>query len=170
MVEREGEPPPLDPRPRLPVGIHGVQRARRWDAVVTAEAPELEASAVDFVVLPDRTLLVDDEFADGVLDPLAAAVEEELQPPYRAEAVQKQDGVWAVAATRIEVVALDPALDGEELEYSVQGDERALVLDGRPSFGSVPELEELAGGRFDSFVVRGTRLDGELWEVRLEPL
>ena len=169
-MEREGEPPPLDPRPRLPVGIHGVHRARRWDAVVTAEAPELEATAVDFVVLPDGTLLVDDELPDGVLDPLAAAVEEELEPPYRAEAVQKEDGVWAVAATRIEVVALDRTLQGEELEYSVQGEERTFVLDGRPEFGAVAELDALAGDRFDSFVVRGTRLDDELWEVRVEAL
>ena len=169
-MEREGEPPPLDPRPRLPVGIHGVHRARRWDAVVTAEAPELDAAGVDFVVLPDGTLLVDGDFPDGALDPLAAAVEEELEPPYRAEAVQKEDAVWAVAATKIDVVALDPALEGEELEYSVHGEERTLVLDGRPAFGPVAELDAVAGKRFDSFVVRGVRLDEELWEVRVEPL
>ena len=52
----------------------------------------------------------------------------------------------------------------------MHGEERTLVLDGRPGFVPVAELDAVAGKRFDSFVVRGVRLDEELWEVRVEPL
>ena len=31
-------------------------------------------------------------------------------------------------------------------------------------------LEEAAGGRFDAYVLRATRLDGRLWEIGLDPL
>ena len=40
-----------------------------------------------------------------------------------------------------------------------------LVIDGNRSFGTLPELEALAEG--DS-VVRAARLDGSLWEVRID--
>src|SRR5205807_2274625 len=35
------EPPSWDGEARGDAGIHGVPRARRWDAVATAEAPDL---------------------------------------------------------------------------------------------------------------------------------
>ena len=48
--------------------------------------------------------------------------------------------------------------------------ERALEIDGRPTADSIPALEEAAGGRFDAYVVRATRLDQRLWEVGIDPL
>ena len=45
--------------------------------------------------------------------------------------------------------------------------ERTLVVDGMPSFGTLRELEALAEG---DAVVRASRLDGDLWEVRVDPL
>ena len=72
------ERPPHDPTPRWgEVGIHGVARPREWDAVVTAEAPQLGVGELEFVVLPDGTLVVDDalDVEPGSLDPLAAALE-----------------------------------------------------------------------------------------------
>jgi hypothetical protein len=65
-------------------GIHGVARVREWDLVATVAAPDIEGDAVDFVALPDGSLLVEEEQGDATLDPLAAAVEQKLQPPYRA--------------------------------------------------------------------------------------
>src|SRR5436190_23780049 len=49
-------------------------RARQWDAVVTTEAPEVAGNQVDFVALPDGSLLVEQEEGDAALDPLAQAV------------------------------------------------------------------------------------------------
>lgn len=161
---------PHDALPRWgEVGIHGVHRPRRWDAVVSAEAAGLTGDTLSFTALPDGTLLADEDVPDGALAPLADAVETELEPPYRAEAV-RHDGVWAVAAKRIEVVAVDEDVDGDEIELSLRGGERMLLVDGRPAFGSVRALERLAGERFDDYVVRATRLDENLWEVAIAPL
>jgi hypothetical protein len=163
-----GQPPdPFGrPSPLGETGIHGVPRARQWDAVGTAEAPELRGDVVHFVALPDGTLVVDEDVPDGALGPLADAIEAIVAPPYRAEAVRREEPVWAVAARRIEVVEL-PGLDGEELEVAVRGEERSLVVDGRRTFGLVPALERLAQG---DAVVRGQRIDGDLWEIKVDPL
>src|SRR5215210_2277430 len=169
LTTREYEP--HDTRPRWgEVGIHGVHRQRRWDVVATAEAPELPGSRLQFVVLPDGSLLVDDELPDAELAPLADAVEDELEPPYRAEAARQSDDVWAVAARRIEVVDLEQDVDGDELELAYSGAQRSLHIDGRPAFGSVATLERLAAARFEEYVVRGARLDGDLWEISIAPL
>jgi hypothetical protein len=147
-------------------GVHGVPRARRWDAVATAEAPALPGDAVHFVAVADGTLVVDEEVPDGALGPLADAVEESLAPPYRAEGVRRDAVVWAVAARRIEVVDL-PGLDGDEVEVTVRGFDRSVRVDGERVFGLVPALERLLDG---DAVVRGTRIDGGLWEIRVDRL
>jgi len=130
----------------------------------------LPGDAVSFVALPDGVLLVDDELPEGALAPLAEAVEATLRPPYRAEAVRRSEQVWAVAARSIEVVSLadDPA--GDEIELTWDGLERGYRVDGSPSFGSQHELERLAGSRHETYVVRGVRLDGPLWEISVAPL
>ncbi|MBD0329604.1 MAG: hypothetical protein ICV64_05825 [Thermoleophilia bacterium] len=162
---------PLDTRPRWgEVGIHGVHRQREWDAVATADAPGLPGARLEFVSLPDGTLLVDEDIPDDALAPLADAVEEETAPPYRAEAVRQHEDVWAVAARRIEVVRVEDEVDGDRLELAVAEGERTFLVDGRPAFGSVPALERLAAERFEDYVVRGERLEDELWEVAVTPL
>jgi hypothetical protein len=165
-LAREGgltEPEPVDTTPRWgEAGIHGVARPRRWDAVVAAQT-ELEGERAAFVALPDATLVVEDGPDD--VQPLADAVETELQPPYRAEAVRRGEGIWAVAARRIQVVQLDH--DGEELQLTVQDGERTLLVDGEPGFGSIRELEALADG---DAAIRATRIDGEDWEVQVDRL
>ena len=57
-------------------GIHGVPREREYDAVVTAEAPDVEGSSARFVVLSDASLLI--EQGDGDLSPLADSIEHVL--------------------------------------------------------------------------------------------
>lgn len=161
-------PPDLFGRPS-PLGepaFHGVPRARQWDAVAAAEAPALRGDAVHFVALPDGTLVVDEDEPDHSLAPLADAVEELLAPPYRAEAVRRDGEVWAVGARRIEVAVL-PGLEGDALELVIRGDERTLVVDGARAFGRLPALEQLVEG---DAVARGERLDGDLWEIRVDPL
>ncbi len=161
-------PPDLfgQPSPLGEPALHGVPRAREWDAVASAEVQSLRVDAVHFVALPDGTLVVDEDIPDGSLAPLADAVENTISPPYRAEAIRRRDDVWAVGARRIEVVEL-PGLAGEELELVIRGDERTLVVDGGRAFGRVPALERLVDG--DS-VIRAQRIDGQLWEVRADPL
>jgi hypothetical protein len=164
-------PEPLDTRPRWgEVGIHGVHRPRRWDAVATTEAPALAGDRVEFVALADGALLVDDDAAADGLAALAEAVEGEVDPPYRAEAVRQQGAVWAVAVRRIEVVELEQDVDGNEIELASSQGDRTLHVDGRPAFGSVPALERLAGERFADYVVRAERLEDDLWEVAVTPL
>ena len=128
-----------NPSPLGEVGVHGVPRARRWD-VVASIAAELPGTEVHFVALPDGTLVVDEDLPDGALTPLAEAVEVTLNPPYRAEAVRRQDGVWAVAANRIRVREF-PDVEDDELEL----------------------IE-------DENVVIGRRIDGDLFEIELTPL
>jgi hypothetical protein len=160
-LAREGGLTPPDPRPQWQeTGIHGIARHREWDVTTTADAPDVRADAATFVVLPDRTLLVEDGPDDVSLDPLASAVEEALAPPYRARAVRQSDTLWAVQARQIEVVAIPNGPDGDAIELA--GGE--LRVDEERAFGSVPELEGLGD------VVRAERLDGDLWEVRAERL
>ena len=160
-----GEPEP----PWREVGIHGIPRPREWDAVVTADAPRLGVGELEFVVLPDGTLVVDDalDLEPGSLDPLATALETQIQPPYRAEAVWRGGSRWGVAARRIEVVELPASVRGDDIVLSVSGADRSLAIDGEPSFQRVPALERLGESRGASYVIRAQRLADQLWEVEV---
>ena len=178
------EPPaPLVPEPKHPgpprfglphafeqAAADGLQRFREWDATATIEAIGLEGDEVSFVALPDGSLVVDDEIGDESLAPLADAIEEQLRPPYRARAVRRHGDVWAVAASKVEVVDLEPDVAGDEIELVVRAGERTLTVDGAWTFGSAPQLERLAEKRSPDYVVHASRLDGSLWEVRISPL
>lgn len=163
--------PPLDePAPPgwMETGIHGVHRARQWDAVVTVEVEGIEGDAVHFVALPDDTLLVDE---DVDAEPLASALDDVARPPYRAEAVRRSDTQWAVGIRRIEIVDLgDDAPDGDELTLTEREGAVELLVEGGPGFGSIPALEQLGAKRARNYVVQGRRLDGTLWEVQVTPL
>ena len=127
------------PSPFGEVALHGVPRPRQWDTVVSAVA-DLPGGEVHFTALPDGTLVVDEDVPDGALSPLADAVEASIDPPYYAEAVRRDDAVWAVGAKRIQVRAF-PGHEEDELE---------LVEDGQ--------------------VVLGRRVDGDLFEIQVTPL
>jgi hypothetical protein len=76
-----------------------------------------------------------------------------------------------VGAVGIEVVELPADTEGDELMLTVtQEGERALEIDGRPTGMLPPELEAAAGGRYEAYVLRASRLDGPLWEIGLDPL
>jgi hypothetical protein len=164
-------PEPLDPVLRFRQQFDSVggallgaglpPRARRWDAVVTAEAPELAGNEVDFVALPDGSLLVEQEEGDVALDPLAQAVESELTPPYRVHAVRQTDRLWAVSAVSIEVAQFEA--DGDEIEVTQTSDGRAVRVDGMPASGSFPELARLGEAVARSaYAVHAERLDADL--------
>lgn len=145
-------------------GIHGIPREREHDAVVTVEAPDVEGQNARFVALADSSLVIEE--GDGDLSALADAIEQEVKPPYRAIAIRRGDTQWAVAGRGLRVVEL-PEPGGDEVELALRGDERTLLVDGERVFGTLPELEQLADG--DS-VIRASRLDGDLWEIRIDPL
>jgi hypothetical protein len=175
-LAREGgmRPPPEDPGPHWgEVGIHGVPRLREWDAVLTAEAPDLSGDEVSFVALPDGSLLVEQAGERDDLTPLADAVEGSVAPPYRAEAVRRTGQTWAVGVRSIDVVELPDDVPGDAITLTVHGGVRDLLVDGERSFGSFGSfraLEEYAGARFASYSLDATRLDETLWEVRVAPL
>jgi hypothetical protein len=168
-LEQQPEPKVFDPGPHWgATGIHGVPRPRRWDAVASAEAPGLSGDELHFVALPNGDLVVAEDEPEDTLGPLADAVEETIQPPYRAEAVRRGDDVWAVAARRVEVSEFEA--EGEELELVAGEGGRSLRVDGAPTFGSIRGLERLGEELGESFVVRATQLDGDLWEIEANPL
>jgi hypothetical protein len=70
------------------------------------EAPELGGDELELVALPDGRAL------PPQAAPLAAAVP--LDPPFRGRAVRRAGGLWAVAASRIEVQELDAVGDAVE--------------------------------------------------------
>ena len=154
--EAAGEPPPWDS-----AGIHGRPQPRRWDVVTTVDAPGLAGDRATFVALSADELLVEEGPSEVEL--LAEAVERELRPPYRAEAVRRHAAVWAVGARAIELVTLE-GVAGEEIELTVRDGFRTLLVDGEPSLGSLPQLER------PEHVARATRIDREVWEVRFDPL
>jgi hypothetical protein len=145
-------------------GIHGIPRERQYDAVATAEAQDAAGDSARFVGLEDGSLLIEE--GDGDLTALADAIEQQLARPYRATAVRRGETTWAVAAHRLRVFEL-PEPGGDAIELVLNGDEKTLVVDGNRSFGTMPELEQLADG---NAVIRAARLDGTLWEVRVDPL
>lgn len=162
-------PPGWDGEQRGEPGIHGVPRARRWDAVATAEAPGLLGDVVHFAALEDGTLVVEEDEPDGTLAPLADALEARLGPPYRAEGVRRRGALWGVAGRSITLVR-EPGLDGEEAELVVRGGERTLTVDGQPRAGRAPGLEAAGAAEGADHVVRAARLDDDVWEVEASAL
>jgi hypothetical protein len=156
------------PAPGLP-GYHGVQRPRRWDAVVMAEAPDLPGDEANFVVLADGSVILDEELPEPAVEPIAEELDQVVEAPYRAEAVRRHGHVWAAAARRIEVLEIR-GMEGEELMLTMQDGTKSFSVDGRPEFGSVPELERFAEERYESYAAVAKRLDGDLFEVRVSPL
>ena len=173
-LAREGgldpRPQSLDPRPAWQeTGIHGIQRPREWDVTVTANAPDVEGDTATFVAMPDGSLLVE-EGADSSLEPLAAAVEQALPPPYRARAARQRGALWAVQARRIEVMALPDAPPGDALDQTRTVDATELRVDGEQVFGTVRALDERGAREGAEYAVHAERLDGDLWEVRASAL
>jgi hypothetical protein len=139
-------------------------RTSEWDAIVTVDAPGIRGDEVTFVTLPEGDILVESEVGDDDLSPLADAVEREVQRPYRASARRNEGSLWAVGVRRLDVRRLTLE-QGDELELVVRDGERTLTVDGEPSDAAVPELAE-----HGDYVIRGSRLDGDLWEIGLDRL
>ncbi len=144
-------------------------RPRQADTVVTVDAPDVDGDAVRFVSLRDGSLLVEDG-SDSSLDALAAAVEQELRPPYRARGVRRGESMWAVEASRIEVLELPDAPGGDAIDLTRTADGTILAIDGQQIFGSLPALEQRGEREGADYAVHAERLDGDLWEIRAAAL
>ena len=163
---------PLDPGGGwLAAGITGLARQREWDAVATADAPGSPGDEVEFVALVDGRLLVDSRPPGLDPEPLAAALADSIERPYRALALRRDD-LWAVGASAIEVVRLDPEPSGDELELAWDGSTLGLVSDGiSVDPGSAPALERIATDREQgSYAAQAHRLHGDLFELLILPL
>ena len=163
---------PLDPQhPFWQVaGIHGVPRAREWDTVATAEAPSLPGEELDFVVLEDGTLIVEDDLPDEALTPLADALETSIAPPYHAFARRREGDVWSAAAMVVDVVEVPEDVPGDEISLSVHEGEHMVAIDGELWREQLPTLEAYGAEKSASFVLHASRLDGTSWEVTVTPL
>lgn len=140
-----------------------------WDLVITGEAPELTgADELGFVVVEDGDIYMDSHLPEGDVTPLAEAIELQLAPPYRAYGVRQEADLWAVAVREIELGRFQTT--GDELELTVRGDQRELAVDGKRSFGSVPELERIGKEASVDFFARALRIDEDLWEITVNSL
>ncbi len=173
--EREPELEP-DPAPRSSrefpgtLGYRSVRSLpREPDALATVECPELSGESYSFTTLPDGTLIVDDSCTED-LSRLADAVEQHLKPPYSATAVRHDDRLWLVSARQIKVAQV--AADGDEVELTSVEGEHTCAIDGQSvdAAHAPPELVSLGEARWDDYAVHAVRLDGELWEVDVDPL
>jgi hypothetical protein len=110
----------------------------------------------------------------GPLEAVACArraLEGLIEPPYRAAAVRRTGDVWAVGAVAIQVAELPGMPSGSELVFTATPEgERELIVDGSPTITDLAQLERLAAGRFDAYVLRATRLAADTWEVTIDPL
>ena len=165
-------PPLIDPDHPLwrIAGIHGIPRAREWDAVLTAVAPDLPGDETDFVALPDGTLFTDEELPAGALEPIAEAFDGLIDAPYHAVALRQDNDVWSAGAMRVAVVEVPEEVDGDLVEMVVNDGERKVLVDEAESRAEIPSLEDFAAQQFGSFVLHASRLDETLWEVSVLPL
>jgi hypothetical protein len=163
------QPPGLDGQLDLGlVAIHGVPRARLWDAVASARAPALTGETVTFVALPDRSLVVNEDIPEDSLAPLADAVEATLSPPYRAAGVRTGGDVWAAAAEAVTIVEI--RLDeGETIALSVVDGIRELAIDGKRTIRPIAALDAIAAEHVD-VSIHAERVDGYLFAVDVFPL
>jgi hypothetical protein len=158
------------PMPSDLLAMHGIPREREWDAVASAQAPDLPGEELEYVALADGTLVVDEDVPDGALVPLADALEGQIAAPYHGYAFWKEDDVWTVAAKRVQVVEVPEDVPGDEIALAVNDGNRSMAVDGEESRTEIPSLETFASQQFGSFVLHASRLDDTLWEVTVLPL
>jgi hypothetical protein len=149
-------------------GVMGVGPGRTWDAVVAAHAPALTGDSVTFVALPDGTLVVNEDVADGSLTPVAEEIEEMVKPPYRAAAARNDGDMWTAVAESVRIVEL-PGVGADELELTVVGGERTLTIGDEETDVALPALDALADEQGD-VAIHAERVDGDTFSVDVFPL
>jgi hypothetical protein len=173
-------PPDLAPAgpPPFPTGDPSLGRRPRkwdpgpaeWDTVAAVRVRGLAGDRMEFTTLPNGDVIVEREKGDGDLSPFADAIEQKLEPPYRAVASRQDGDLWGVGAQLIEVAQFALA-EGDAVELSMNEGAQEVRVNGEPSDIRVPELvqlgEKLAG---DNYCVEAKRIDGDFWEVEVSAL
>jgi hypothetical protein len=115
-----------------------------------------------------------------VANRIAEALDRELDRPYEALAVRQSETTWTAGGRKVaaELVRF-PRLEHTDLEVALTPDgEVTATADGTSVWGLVePELDEAlremearGRARFEAFVARADNLDGERWELTIDPL
>jgi hypothetical protein len=165
-AETEEQPPrPAWPR-LLPTENYLLARADEFDAVVTVKSV-LAGDQIEFTTLPNGDIVVDE--GEGDLSPLADAVEQKIDRPYKAFANRKTNELWAVGAKRIQVAKVELAA-GDSIELTENDGDQKVRVDGEPSNAEVPALVELGRQVNADYCVEAERIDGDCWEVKVSPL
>jgi len=172
----------------LEAGVSGVPRQRSWDAVVTADVPELRGSKltrVSFqVIAPGQVEIVGTEGASDVtreaLSALAMQATGSLAPPLEARAIRASDGHWSIAARTtkrrpaeielpngVELMSVARAPDGE-LTVHIDG-ELVIDLDGDLAATASAVIEE-AESEHSAFVARLERFSSGRVGLSIDPL
>jgi hypothetical protein len=169
--EPELSGPPPSPAGRISLGLHGnfTGGTGEWDAVATARVAGVAGDHVEFTTLPNGDVIVEREKGDGDLSPLADAIEQKIDAPYRAVGSRQDGDLWGVGAKRIEVAEFELA-DGGALELSGNDGVRELRVDGEPSDAEIPELVQLGERVGSAYCVEAKRIDGDFWEVEVSAL
>jgi len=149
-------------------GVMGVGPGRTWDAVAAAQAPELTGDSVTFFALDDGTLIVSEDVPDGALSPVADALEETVEPPYRAAAARNEGQMWTAVAESVRIVEL-AGITADEVDLTVVDGERTLTLGDEVTIRALPALDALAE-EHDSVALHAERVDGDLFAVDVFPL
>lgn len=170
------EPDPPSKPPELPLDIdpHSPRHKHRflptgtvdWDALVFVKAA-LAGDRIEFTTLPNGDIIVDE--GTGDLSPLADAVEEKIDRPYKAVADRHENEVWAVGAREIQVAEFAFA-EGDAIVLSVTDGTEQVRVDDEPSDARVSALERLGEREGPNYCVEADRIDGDFWEVRVLPL
>ena len=149
--------------------MSGLARPREWDAVAAATCA-VPGNRCVFVHLGAGRTVVEGGDADDAVRCALSALEGEIEPPYRAVAQRRSGDAWAVGAVAVEVAEF-PDREGEELMLTVTDDGGPeLVVDGAPSTDGLAALQEYGASRYESYVLRATRVEGPVWEVSVDPL
>jgi len=159
------EPPGLDGDPGLGIpGLSGIARPSMLGTVVSAEAPGIPGDSVKFVVLPDGTLIAPAEIPDGVLFPIADAVEALVETPYEVEANRIENDMWGASATEVETLDVKDGSPGQELTFSRVGGVESATVDGRDE--RLPLEFRALLGEDDDLWVEARRADDTTWVIR----
>ena len=162
---------PHEPGPHWgEVGIHGLHRAREWDAVAARRGARAAGSRMRFVVLRTARCVV--EAGDGApASPSSCARVERAPPLPGARQCAATRSTWAVGVRGILVVELPASVRRRRARARLgRPSSAACASAATPTLASVAELEALASARYDTWVVRAQRLRDTLWEVEVGPL
>ena len=163
--------------------MSGLARAREWDATALVELPEFarEPIATFGLVARRGRLRSEPSVPSGILERVAAELDAGLARPYAARAVRQGPIEWLVGAVELhseEIELGGPAEAGSIEVARPPGGGRQVIVDGEEALepfatalGVVVEvLDRRGSARFESFVARADKVEGDHWDVTVDPL